>query len=84
MVPAAATPYPYAFSPTSVTVGCGGTVHISNRTTTDHNVSPSHGGFTASSDVPMGGTTSLRLFYKGNFGFYCTLHPTMTGTFHVT
>lgn len=75
----------YAFSPTSLTVSCGGTVHITNNSTAQHNMSPSDGGFAASDDVnPPNGTTNVRFSYRGTYGFYCTIHPYMTGKVTVT
>lgn len=78
------SPGSYAFSPTSLTVSCGGTLVLTNRSTAPHNVSPKAGGFTASGDVTPGGNASVRFSYRGTFGFYCSIHPYMTGTVHVT
>jgi len=78
-----ASPYPYTFAPKSVSVACGGTVKVTNNTVVDHNVTPTHGGFTAT-DVPPAMTASMRFSFRGSYGFECTLHPTMTGAVNVT
>jgi plastocyanin len=75
---------PYGFSPTSISVRCGGSVAIKNNTAVTHNFSPQHGGFSGSGNVPGGGTDSVTFFYKGAYGFMCTIHTYMTGTVHVT
>lgn len=77
------SPYPYAFSPKSVTVTCGGIVKATNNTLADHTMSPAHGGFTRS-DVGSGMTASIRFSYRGTYGFYCSFHSNMTGTVNVT
>jgi len=81
---ATATPYPYAFSPASVSVACGGTVKVTNNTLTDHTMSPAHGGFSDSGDVPAGSMATVRFSYRGTFSFFCTYHSNMTGSVKVT
>jgi len=73
----------YAFSPTSVTVDCGGVVKVSNNSTNTHNMSPSKGGFTGTSDLAPTMTANVRFSYRGTYGFYCSIHPYMTGSVKV-
>ena len=78
-------PAPYSFAPTDVSVACGGTVRVSNTTMGTHNVTPKHGGFQATDNIGPHGSATVRMLYRGTYGFYCTLHPTdMNGTVHVT
>jgi len=74
----------YAFSPTSVTVDCGGIVKVTNNSTNTHNMSPSHGGFTGTSNLAPTMTANVRFSYRGTYGFYCSIHPYMTGSVTVT
>lgn len=77
-----ATPFPYAFSPSTISVKCGGTVKITNNTSTTHTMTPNNGGF---SDTQIGsGSVSVRMSYKGTFSFYCAYHSNMTGKVTVT
>ncbi len=78
------SPYPYAFSPKSVTVTCGGVVKVTNNTAYVHTVSPTHGGFADSGDVNATMSASVRFSYPGTYGFYCVYHSNMTGTVTVT
>lgn len=74
----------YAFSPTKLSIACGGVVHITNNSTAPHTMSPSRGGFTDSGDVEPTMTASVRFSYPGSYGFFCSIHPYMTGTVNVT
>lgn len=74
----------YAFSPTSVTVTCGGVVHVTNNSTYDHTMSPNSGGFSDSGDVAPTMSADVRFSYRGTYGFYCSIHTYMTGTVKVT
>jgi len=48
-------------------------------------MSPSNGGFAGSGDVnPPNGTANVRFSYRGTYGFYCSIHPYMTGTIKVS
>jgi plastocyanin len=73
----------YAFSPTSLTVSCGGTVKITNNSTAPHTMSPTSGGFTDSGDVEPTMTAAVRFSYRGTFSFFCSIHPYMTGSVKV-
>jgi len=74
----------YAFSPSSLSVMCGGTVHITNNSTAPHTMSPSKGGFTGTGTVDPAMTASVRFSYRGTYGFFCSIHTYMTGTVTVT
>jgi plastocyanin len=47
-------------------------------------MSPSHGGFTDSGYVDPAMTAKVRFSYRGTYGFFCSIHPYMTGTVKVT
>lgn len=74
----------YAFSPSSLSVTCGGTVNITNNSTAPHTMSPTRGGFSDSGDVNPAMTAKVRFSYRGTYGFFCSIHPYMTGTVKVT
>ena len=76
----------YRFDPTSISVTCGGSIVITNESPdSPHTMTPAHGGFAKTGNVaPNGGTATVRVRYRGTYSFYCSLHPTMTGTVRVT
>ncbi|MDQ1686450.1 MAG: Cupredoxin-like domain [Frankiaceae bacterium] len=74
----------YAFAPTSVTVSCGGTVKVTNNSTNEHTMTPNKGGFTGTSSLAPTMSATVRFSYRGTYGFYCSIHPYMTGTVKVT
>jgi plastocyanin len=73
------TPTTYKFSSATVAIGCGGTVDITNHTSAPHTFSPATGGFTGSGNITPAGSASVRFFYTGTFGFYCSYHSYMKG-----
>ncbi|MDQ1694939.1 MAG: Cupredoxin-like domain [Frankiaceae bacterium] len=75
---------PYRFSSPSITVRCGGSVELTNNSTATHTFAPEQGGFAASGNIAPGDSDSVRFFYRGAFGFMCSLHPWMKGTVRVT
>jgi plastocyanin len=74
---------PYKFSSSSVTVACGGSISISNGSSADHTFTPKSGGFTDSGQKAPGAKFSVRMSFRGSYGFFCTDHTYMTGTVHV-
>ena len=77
-------PGAYRFDPSSVTVACGGTVSITNGTGATHTFSPRHGGFHDTGPIGPRVGASVRMYYRGTFGFQCHFHSYMTGTVRVT
>jgi plastocyanin len=75
---------PYQFSPRAVSIACGGSVTVTNKTSTTHTFSPRHGGFRDTGNVDPSHQRSVFFFYKGSYGFYCMIHSNMTGTVTVT
>jgi len=75
---------PYRFSASSVTVRCGGAVHVTNRSTTVHTFSPAHGGFRDTGSMSPNAMQTVYFFFRGSYGFMCNFHPWMRGTVHVT
>jgi plastocyanin len=79
-------PNTFTYAPTDITVACGGAVHITNNSAGGtHNMTPRHGGFTATGNITPTGTATVRMRFRGSYDFYCSLHPSvMMGTVHVT
>lgn len=75
---------PYRFSSSSISIGCGGHVTITNNSQADHTFSPTQGGFADTGDMPAGAKASVSFRYRGSYGFYCAYHPWMTGKVTVT
>ena len=57
---------------------------LTNNSAAAHTFSPAGGGFKDSGNINAGASTSVRFFYKGNYGFVCSYHSWMKGTVHVT
>lgn len=75
---------PYTFAPSSVSVRCGGTVSVTNDTTTTHTFSPTSGGFADTGNMSSHSSRTVRFSYRGTYGFICRIHTYMKGTVHVT
>ncbi|MER6092780.1 cupredoxin domain-containing protein [Streptomyces bluensis] len=70
----------YAFSPATLTVDVGSTVTWTNQDTAPHDVKTTSG--PASFHSPMlnkGQSWSFTFTTAGSYGYYCTVHPNMTG-----
>jgi plastocyanin len=68
-----------AFSPASITVTAGTTVKWTNKDGVAHNVT-STGGLFESGNFGNGSSYSHQFNDAGTFSYFCTLHPSMTGT----
>jgi plastocyanin len=72
----------FAFSPKEITIAPGTRIIWINKDETPHTISASDKGF-----VSKAMDTDDRYEYTfakpGDFGYFCTLHPFMTGTVHV-
>ena len=69
----------WQFSPRTLSVQCGDTVHVTNSTTVAHTWSPTHGGFRDSGNMNAGAAYDYTVRYRGTYGFVCVYHPWMTG-----
>lgn len=69
----------YHFTPPTVTLAVGETVHWTNTTDTAHTVTSDSGTALASSQIAAGATFSHTFSTTGTFAYHCTIHPYMTG-----
>jgi plastocyanin len=75
---------PYQFSPSTLAIGCGDSVTVTNNTTAPHTWSPTSGGFTGSGTMGPTAMYSYTFRSKGTFGFVCSIHSYMTGSVTVS
>ncbi len=73
----------FEFSPASISVPPGTLVVWVNHTSVAHTVT-SRGGSFGSGLINPGGSYSFRFGSAGSFGYFCSVHPFMTGTVNVT
>lgn len=73
----------FAFQPASVTVAVGSTVTWSNGGAAPHTVTSSSGAFDSGTLQP-GASFSHTFDTVGTFSYFCSIHPSMTGTITVT
>lgn len=72
----------FAFSPKDITVAPGTKVVWINKDETPHAISASDKGF-ASKAIDTDDHYEFTFANAGDFSYFCTLHPFMTGTVHV-
>jgi plastocyanin len=72
----------FAFAPKEITVATGTKVVWTNRDETPHTVTSNDKGFT-SKGMDTDDKYEHTFASEGNFTYYCTLHPFMTGVVHV-
>lgn len=68
-----------AFIPSTITVAAGTTITFKNKDAITHDVTSSPALF-GSGPMGTGATFSYRFSSSGSFSYYCTIHPSMTGT----
>ncbi|KUG20199.1 copper binding protein, plastocyanin/azurin family [hydrocarbon metagenome] len=68
-----------AYQPASITVAPGTTVVWTNQDPEDHTVTSTDGTFDSGTIAP-GGEFEYTFTEEGTYEYYCTLHPSMTGT----
>ncbi len=73
----------FAFAPASLTVAPGTTVTWTNSDDDPHTVTAEDKSF-HSAALDTGGRFSFTFTRTGTFGYYCSLHPHMTGKIVVT
>ena len=87
-VPAAALETPsieiekFAFAPKEITIAPGTTVAWTNRDETPHTISAQDRHF-VSKAMDTGDRYEYTFTDEGDFSYFCTLHPFMTGIVHV-
>lgn len=72
----------FAFTPKEITVKPGATVVWTNRDATPHTIKAKDGGF-ASTGMDTGDRYAHTFTTAGDYTYFCTLHPFMTGIVHV-
>ncbi len=72
----------FAFAPGEVTVAPGTTVVWINRDETPHQVADRARAF-VSPAMDSGDRFEYTFSHEGDFAYFCTLHPFMTGVVHV-
>lgn len=76
--PAAVTIENFAFSPATITVAIGTMITWTDQDSADHTVTSINGVFD-SGRISRGNTFSYTFNEKGEYDYYCTYHPNMTG-----
>ena len=69
----------FAFSPYSVWAPAGSTVSWYNAGAAPHTVTSTTGAF-GSGTLGSGGGYSVTLWTPGTYTYYCSIHPSMTGS----
>jgi plastocyanin len=83
MAGAGVTIVDFAFSPWYVTVPAGSTVSWYNAGVAPHTVT-SDAGIFGSGTLGSGGSYAVTFSYAGYYGYYCAIHPGMTGAVQVS
>ena len=68
-----------AFNPATITVAAGTTITWTNKDAITHHLISSPSLFDGG-DMGSGATFSYKFSDTGTFFYYCTIHPSMTGT----
>jgi plastocyanin len=72
----------FAFSPSSLTINVGDRVTWTNSDAVAHTATATGGAFDTG-DIGQGQSASVRFTRAGTYAYYCTPHPSMTGTIRV-
>ena len=72
----------FAFAPREITIRPGTTITWTNRDETPHALSTHDRSF-ASQAMDTGDSYRFTFASEGDFSYFCTLHPFMTGIVHV-
>jgi len=72
----------FAFSPSSLTINVGDRVTWTNSDAVGHTATATGGAFDTG-DIGQGQSASVRFTKAGTYAYYCTPHPSMTGTIRV-
>ena len=74
----------FAWSPSEITAAVGEVITWTNRDRVPHRVATDDGTCRMTSNIGGGGSRSLQFTTAGEYPFFCTLHPDMTGTIIIT
>jgi plastocyanin len=75
----------FAFSPTSLSVGAGGSIEFTNEDDTEHNFTATDADLDEDADPGGSVTIDLAGVEPGSYEFFCEYHrDSMTGTLEVT
>lgn len=72
----------FAFSPATMTINVGDRVMWTNSDAVAHTATATGGAFDTG-DIGQGQSASVRFTKAGTYAYYCTPHPSMTGTIRV-
>lgn len=72
----------FAFSPATVTINVGDRVTWTNADAVAHTATATGGAFDTG-DIGQGQSASVRFTKAGTYAYFCTPHPSMTGTIRV-
>lgn len=76
---AAVTVKDFGYSPSSLSVGAGTTVHFSFVGPSQHSATADDDSWDSGIQAP-GGTFDHTFSTPGTYGYHCTIHPSMKGT----
>jgi len=68
-----------AFNPSTITISAGTTLKWTNKDAVTHDVTSTTGSF-GSGPLNNGDTFSYTFSSSGTYTYYCTIHPSMTGS----
>jgi len=74
----------FSWLPGEITAKVGDVITWTNRDSVPHRVATDDGSCLMTSNIRGGGSRSLRFTTAGEYPFFCTVHPTMTGTIIIT
>jgi plastocyanin len=74
----------FAFTPKALTVAAGKTVTWVNRDDTAHRIKSANGQFASSPVLDTRASYPLTFAKAGEYPYFCSIHPTMTGKLIVT
>ena len=81
----AVTAADFAFQPTSVSVGAGGTIQLTNEDDAEHSFTADDAGIDIDADGGQSVTVEVGDAEPGTYDFYCKYHKdSMTGTLEIT
>ncbi|MFL5560980.1 MAG: cupredoxin domain-containing protein [Gemmatimonadaceae bacterium] len=69
----------FSFTPKEATIARGGTVNWVNHDDVPHRIQSANDRFAPSTVLDTKGSYSVTLATPGEYPYFCTLHPTMTG-----
>lgn len=73
----------FMFSPSTLSIRMGDRIRVTNKDSAPHTFTDQNGSFD-SGRLSQDQSKTLTFTAKGNFDFYCSVHPVMTGTLRVT